>query len=78
MEFLNAYVKGILVELGVVHQTSCVYNPQQNRVVERKHQHLLEVSRALKLQASVPDKYYGFCVMTTYYHINTMPFTVLK
>ncbi|XP_074364966.1 uncharacterized protein LOC141706032 [Apium graveolens] len=48
---------------GIVHQTTCVYTPQQNGVVERKHRHLLETSRSIFLQAHLPPKFWGDSIM---------------
>lgn len=67
-----------LISKGIIHQTRCVERPQQNGVVESKYKHLLETSRALLFQLSLPMKFWGECVLTATYLINRFPTKLLK
>jgi len=63
---------------GIVHQTSCVETPEQNGIVERKHQHLMNVTRALLFRSKVPAQFWYHAVSHAAYLINRIPAPFLK
>ena len=62
----------------MLHETSCVYTPQQNGHVEWKNRHLLNVARVLIFQASLPIRFWGECILTATYLINCTPTKLYK
>ena len=67
-----------LLSKGILHQRSCVETPQHNGVDERKHQHKLNVARALYFHSNVPLALWNFCLQHAVHLINRLPTPLLK
>jgi len=63
---------------GILHQKSCVEAPQQNSRVERKHQHILNVGRALLFQSKLPNCYWSSVVLHAIFLINRVTTPLLN
>jgi hypothetical protein len=70
LEFL---LKIFYNEHGIIHQCSCVSTPQQNGIVERKHQHILGTARALLFQSKLPHIFWAHVVGHAVHIINKLP-----
>jgi len=62
---------------GIIHKKTCIKTPEQNGIVERKHQHILNVTRALLFQAHLPPIFWHFAVLHVVLLINCIPTPLL-
>lgn len=77
-EYISKDFEHFLATEGVIHQKTCPHQSQQNGVAERKHRHIIETARALRLHANLPQLFWADGVHTAVYLINRMPTTVLQ
>lgn len=61
-----------------MHQKSCVETLEQNGLVERKHHHILNVARCLKLQSGLPSSFWTYFIGHATHLINRMPTPLLN
>lgn len=63
---------------GIIHQVTCPHTSKQNRIVERKHRHIVETVIALLVQSSVPVCFWDEAFLAACYLINRMLSRVLQ
>jgi transposase InsO family protein len=64
MEFKNTNIKEFLNEEEIKHEFSVSYTPQQNGIVERKNQTLIEATRAMLDEYKTPTNYWAKAINT--------------
>ena len=77
-EYFKQELTEFMHSVGVIHQTTCPYSPQQNGVAERKNRHLLEITRSLLIDGHVPSHLWGEALNSAVYLINRTPSSVLN
>ena len=75
---IEFFMTNFLANKGIVHQMSCVNTLQQNSIVEKKHDHILNVARSLMIQSHLPKIYWSYSVIHVAHIINMLPTPVLN
>ena len=75
---MNLRWKIFLNSKGIIHQTTCIETPEQNGIAKRKHQHLLNVTRALIFQSKLSTCFWSYALMHVAFLINITPSAFLQ
>ena len=72
-EYVNSCLKSTLDRMGIRHETSIPYQPQQNGRAERVNRTLLEKTRCVLAEAKLPNKFWAEAISTSCYLSNRSP-----
>ena len=72
-EYINATLKQTLDNLGIKHETSIAYNPQQNGRAERINRVFLDKARCLIVDSNLQKKFWREAINTAAYLSNRLP-----
>ncbi|CAN1342642.1 Retrovirus-related Pol polyprotein from transposon TNT 1-94 [Linum perenne] len=77
-EFTSHDLHQFFKDNGILFQQSCPGVSEQNGLVERKHRHVLDLTRALLLESRVPSHFWVETVRTVVHLINIQPTPILS
>ncbi|KAE8685161.1 hypothetical protein F3Y22_tig00111100pilonHSYRG00126 [Hibiscus syriacus] len=68
----------LLAKDGIIHRLSCPHTSEQNRVIERKHRHSVEMALVLLAHITLPMKFLSYAIISAAQLINKLPTKVLQ
>jgi transposase InsO family protein len=71
-EFDNTNIHEYCDEIGIKHEVSATYTPQQNGVVERKNRTLITLARIMIDEYNTPERFWAEAVNTACYASNRL------
>ncbi|KAM0872543.1 hypothetical protein ACQ4PT_038661 [Festuca glaucescens] len=71
-EFKNYTMQEFVDDEGTKHEFSAPYTPQQNGVVERKNQTIIEMARTMLSEFKSPHKFWGEAISTAVHYSNRL------
>ena len=72
-EYLNHAFNSFLQQLGIEHQISCLYTPQQNGLAERKNRTLVDMINSMLMHAKLPTNLWGEALLMACHVHNRIP-----
>ncbi|XP_055632900.1 uncharacterized protein LOC129773324 [Toxorhynchites rutilus septentrionalis] len=72
-EFFNKLLGDHLKRLGIRHQTSVDYTPEQNGLAERANRTIVERARCMLFDAKLPKSFWAEAAATVVYLVNRSP-----
>ena len=71
-EFDNTNIEAYCDKVGIKHEASATYTPQQNSVVERKNQTLITLARTMLDEYNTPKALWAEAINTACYASNCL------
>ena len=71
-EFVNTNIEAYCDEVGIKHEVSSTYTPQQNGIVERKNRTLITLARTMLDEYNTPESLWAEAINTACYASNRL------
>lgn len=72
-EYIGGELKALFNKMGIQHQKTAPYSPQQNGVAERKNRSLVEMAKCMLIDGNMNNVYWAEAINTANYTYNRLP-----